>query len=174
MDKKESDKKESFAMLIVDDEQDVRKSLQRLFARTAYHLLFAVNGEEALDSLLQHSVDLMLLDLKMPGMDGISVLQEALAKWPEIKVIILTGHGGVRETVSSIKLGAIDFFEKSAPPEMLCHKIDQLNKLWRLEKENKGLREQLSMKFTFVDLIGESFKGCPAQLFFSAASSCER
>ncbi len=150
------DTKDLFTMLIVDDEQDVRKSLQRLFARTDYQLLFAGNGEEALDSLSQQSVSLMLLDLKMPGMDGISVLQETLARWPETKVIILTGHGGVREAVSSIKLGALDFFEKSAPPDMLNHKTEQVYKLWRLEKENKGLREQLSMKFTFVDLIGES------------------
>jgi len=150
------DEKELFTILIVDDEEDVRKSLQRLFARTHYRLFFAATGEEALATLAKHSVDIMLLDLKMPGMNGMTVMREALATWPVLKVIILTGHGGVREAVSSIKLGATDFFEKSAPTEMLSLKIDQLHKLWQLENENRGLRAQLNMQFTFAGLIGES------------------
>jgi len=145
-----------FSLLIVDDEHDVRKSLQRLFARTTYQLFFAGDGEEALHVLSQQPIDIILLDLKMPGMDGISVLQETLQRWPQTKVIMLTGHGGVREAVSAIKLGATDFFEKTTPPEMLCRKIDQLYKYWQLERENEGLREQLNMQFTFANLIGES------------------
>ena len=146
----------SFTILIVDDEQNVQKSLERLFEPTDYQLFFAGNGDEALEMLGQQSIDLVLLDLKMPGMDGTTVLQEAMVRWPELKMIIFTGHGGVREAVSSIKFGAIDFFEKSAPPEMLSRKIDQLYTLWQLENENKGLREQLKMHFTFDKLLGES------------------
>jgi DNA-binding NtrC family response regulator len=145
-----------FTLLIVDDEPDVQNAIRRYFGRTPYRLLFANNGEGALDMLSRNSVSLMLLDLKMPGMDGLEVLRAVMAHEPELKVIILTGHGGVQEAVAAIKLGAVDFFEKSISPDVLKKKVSQLHAMWQLEQENRQLHDRLDARFQFEELIGES------------------
>ena len=81
-----------FTILIVDDEEQVHSSLQRFFSRYNYVILSAKNGEEALDKLDGVAVDLMLLDLLMPGIDGMTVLKKACEKVPDLKVIIQTPH----------------------------------------------------------------------------------
>jgi len=101
---------DQFAVLIVDDEEDMRNAMGRYFARSPYHLLFANDGTGALDVISKNIVALMLLDLRMPGMDGLDVLKSAIEKQPELKVIMLTGHGSVVEAVEAMKLGAVDFF----------------------------------------------------------------
>jgi DNA-binding NtrC family response regulator len=145
-----------FTLLIVDDEQDVRNAMRRYFARRPYHLLFAQDGPEALDQVSRQTVSLMLLDLKMPGMDGLSVLKKALEIRPGLKVIMLTGHGGVPEAVSAMKIGAIDFFEKTVAPDVLRSKIDQVHEMWRLKAENRRLKTRLGTDFRFDALLGES------------------
>ncbi len=145
-----------FNLLIVDDEKNVRRAMQRSFARTPYHLLFADHGEAALQVLSKQPVTAMLLDLKMPGMDGLTVLQHVMKAHPHLKVIMLTGHGGVREAVAAMKLGAIDFFQKSISPSILKNKVAQLYEIWRLEHENLQLRERLETRFQFHGLIGET------------------
>jgi len=147
---------EQFTLLIVDDEQDVRNAMKRYFARRPYRLLFAPDGDSALNVISTNSVDLMLLDLKMPGMDGLAVLKEALNKQPDLKAIMLTGHGGVQEAVTAMKLGAMDFFNKSISPEVLRSKVEQVHTVWELEMENRKLRDCLSAEFKFESLIGES------------------
>jgi len=149
-------KENRFSLLIVDDEQDVQSAMRRYFGRAPYRLLFADNGEGALDMLSRNSVSLMLLDLKMPGMDGLEVLRTVMAERPELKVIMLTGHGGVQEAVAAMKLGAVDFFEKAISPDVLKKKVDQLHAMWQLEQENRLLRDRLDARFRFEALIGES------------------
>lgn len=150
------DTQHRFTLLIVDDEPDVQSAMRRYFGRDPYRLLFADNGKGALDMLSRNSVPLMLLDLKMPGMDGLEVLRSALVTRPELKVIMLTGHGGVQEAVAAMKLGAVDFFEKSISPDVLKKKVDQLHAMWQLEQENRQLRDRLDTLFRFEGLIGES------------------
>jgi len=150
------DTRHRFTLLIVDDDQDVQNAMRRYFGRAPYRLLFANNGEGALDTLSRNSVSLMLLDLKMPGMDGLEVLRAVMAERPELKVIMLTGHGGVQEAVAAMKLGAVDFFEKAISPDVLKKKVDQLHAMWQLEQENRLLRDRLDARFTFEGLIGES------------------
>ncbi len=146
----------AFTMLVVDDEKNVQNSLRRFFAHAPYQMLFADNGEDALSQLASTPVSLMLLDLKMPGMGGHEVLRLAMEKRPDLKVIMLTGHGGVRDAVEAIKLGAVDFFEKTISPDVLKKKTDQIHELWKLEQENRQLRDQLDTRFRFEGLIGES------------------
>jgi DNA-binding NtrC family response regulator len=146
----------SFKILIVDDESDVQKSLQRLFARTEYQLSFADSGSEALDQLAAQPVDLMLLDLKMPQMDGLAVLNAALELYPDLPVIILTAHGTIQEAVTALKRGATDFFEKSVAPELLRNKVRLIHKEWSLRRENEALHNQLNRAFNYSELLGES------------------
>ncbi len=150
------EKDESFFLLIVDDEKDMLSSLKRHFRRYPYEVLLAENGDEAMDCLSRQKVDLMLLDLKMPGKDGMTVLREAKEKYPDLDVIMLTAHGGVREAVEAIKIGALDFFEKSTSFDSLNNKISQVYKMWLLERENTSLREELGVRFSFDELIGRS------------------
>ena len=145
-----------FTLLIVDDDADVLRSLKRYFRSMPYRILTAAGGQQALDCLPRQRVDMMLLDLKMLGKDGLEVLKEAVAMRPELKIIMLTGHGGVREAVMAIQNGAQDFFEKSTCLAMLRKKIDQAYRMWLLDRENRSLRQELEGRFRFEALVGES------------------
>ncbi len=145
-----------FTILIVDDEEQVHSSLQRFFSRYNYVILSAKNGEEALDKLDGVAVDLMLLDLLMPGIDGMTVLKKACEKVPDLKVIIQTGHGGVAEAVEALKHGASDFLEKGASPEILRKRVGQIYELWLLEQKNKALERQRPITFSYDQMVGES------------------
>ena len=143
-----------FTLLIVDDEQDIRLAMKRFFARSPYRILFAENGMEALICLADNPVDMMLLDLKMPGMSGLQVLHEVVDLHPHVKVIMLTGQGGVQDAVTAIKAGAVDFIEKSAAPELLAQKISHIYQMWRIEHENIQLQAQMASHFQYDELIG--------------------
>ena len=145
-----------FKLLVVDDEPDALKAMGRFLARTDYKLIFSDNGSKALDILSKESVSLVLLDLKMPGMDGFTVLKAALEKQPDLKVIILTGHGGVQEAVKALTMGAVDFFEKPISPKVLRQRISQIYSIWQLKQENQMLRSRIAGQFQFDELVGES------------------
>lgn len=146
-----------FKLLIVDDRLEIHQLMRRYFEKHPYDLVFADNGQQALDLLSTTSVALMLLDLKMPGMDGLTVLKTARQIQPSLRVIMLTAHGGVQEAVAAMKLGAVDFFEKSVDPEILGSKVNQIHEMWQLEQENRQLRRRLDSRFRFPDMVGESF-----------------
>ena len=112
-----------FTILIVDDEPNVISALQRSFARYNYHILTALNGKDTLELLTTAPVDLLILDLKMPVMDGVAVLQKVRLLIPDLKVIIHTGHGGVAEAVEALKQGASDFLEKGCSQKYSGHAL---------------------------------------------------
>ena len=147
-----------FSILIVDDEKEIISSLVRLFARNDFQVLSAVDGSRGLEILAAEHVDLLILDLKMPGMDGISVLKKALEIKPGLKVIIQTGYGGVGEAVEAIKLGASDFLQKGDSPEILRLRVGKVHQLWLLEQENSDLRSGSGPQFSYSGLLGESAK----------------
>lgn len=162
-------------MLIVDDEENIRMAMKRFFAKKPYRMLFAEDGRKALDCLENSRVDLMVLDLKMPGMNGFEVLNEVVDSHPDTKVIILTGHGGIQDAVKAIKLGAADFIEKSAVLGLLKKKISHIHQMWEIEQENSQLRRQVAGQFQFDELIGHSsamlhMKGLIARVGASDAS----
>ncbi len=88
----------------------------------------------------------MLLDLKMPGVDGMEVLRQIQPMMNRLKVIILTGHGGVEDAVEAIKLGASDFLEKGGPPEILGSRVANAHALWQAKQENRQLKSSLPEK----------------------------
>ncbi len=102
-------------ILVVDDEQSIRSSLKMILEYDGYDVLEAGNGEVALETARKGRPDLVLLDIKMPGMDGLEVLRLLHQDYPNLPVIILSGHGTISTAVQATRLGAYDFLEK--PPQ---------------------------------------------------------
>jgi DNA-binding NtrC family response regulator len=147
---------ELFTMLIADDELAVLNAHERFFSRSGYRLLLAENGAKCLNLLAANHVDLMLLDLKMPDVDGLEVLERAKSMRPNLKVIIQTGHGGIHEAVNAMRKGALDFLVKGDPVQILSNRVRQVYEIWRLEQESSALRKMNKNTFCFDALIGNS------------------
>ncbi|MCF8081649.1 MAG: sigma-54 dependent transcriptional regulator [Deltaproteobacteria bacterium] len=145
-----------FSLLCVDDDPHVLSSLKRLFFDEDYRIHTAGDGESALDLLKQTRIDAALIDLKMPGMDGLTLLEKVCAAYPHVQAVILTGHGGVREAVKAIQMGAKDFLEKPFSPEGLRARVGQLCEIWQLKKENQRLKEKVEFTFGYEQLVGNS------------------
>jgi DNA-binding NtrC family response regulator len=145
-----------FTLLAVDDESSVLSSLKRFFFDDDYQIHTAGSGEEALELLKKVSVDAALIDLKMPGMDGLTLLREMRKANYQIMTIMLTGHGSIKEAVKAIKLGAVDFIEKPYSPEGLHARVAQLHQIWELKEENRKLRSRIESRFDFDPLVGNS------------------
>ncbi len=103
-------------ILIADDEKNIRFTLAHALERSGYEIATAVNGEDALKQMEAAEFDLLLLDLRMPGMDGMEVLREAAERYPGTRVVIVTAHGTVENAVEAVKLGAADFIQKPFSP----------------------------------------------------------
>jgi two-component system, OmpR family, alkaline phosphatase synthesis response regulator PhoP len=99
-------------ILIVDDEKNIRLSLSMALEKLNIPVETAASGEEAMEKLGQGDYEFMLLDLRLPGMDGMEVLRRVSQQRPEIKVIIITGYGSIDLAVEAMKLGAVDFLQK--------------------------------------------------------------
>lgn len=145
-----------FKLMLVDDEPYVVSALKRVFHNEPYDCIVASDGYEALKLMGQTSVDAALIDYMMPEMDGLTLLKEIRKGFPETRVFLLTGHGGVKEAVKAIKLGAVDFLEKPYEPESLRARIAQIAKIWRLERENRDLKEQVDAQKGYDRLLGNS------------------
>ncbi len=102
-------------ILIADDEKNIRFTMTHALERSGYEIAAAVNGEGALKRLEAAEFDLLLLDLRMPGMDGMEVLREAAERYPGTRLVIVTAHGTVENAVEAVKLGAADFIQKPFP-----------------------------------------------------------
>ncbi len=143
-------------ILIVDDEQIVRESLTNWLKEENYQVEAAENGTLALEKIRQGPFQVVLLDLKMPGMDGIQVLTELKKDFPDIEVIIMTAYGSVNTAVEAIKAGAYDYIVKPFDPEEVALLIKKILEHKNLILENILLRQKLEDKYEFEDLIGKS------------------
>jgi two-component system nitrogen regulation response regulator NtrX len=127
-------------ILIVDDEQGIRRSLAGLLADESYETAIASDGDAALAAVREQAPDLVLLDIAMPGRDGLAVLEEMRQAWPRLPVIMMSGHGTIETAVRATQLGAFDFIEKPLSAEKLLltlrHALERAN----LERENRELR----------------------------------
>jgi two-component system nitrogen regulation response regulator NtrX len=131
-------------VLIVDDEESIRGSLAGILSDEGFEAETASDGTQALaclrDATLEALPDLVLLDIAMPGQDGIDVLQELRAAWPELPVVMMSGHGTIETAVRATKLGAFDFIEKPLSVEKLLLTIQHAIERAQLERENRRLR----------------------------------
>jgi len=141
---------------MVDDEPSVLSSLKRVFFQDDYQIHTAGDGAQALELLAEFKIDAALIDLKMPGMDGLSLLKAMREKFSQTMVIVMTGHGSIQEAVEAVKLGAVDFLEKPYAPEALRTRIAQLHQIWDLRQENRRLRSKIEFQFGFDRLVGNS------------------
>ncbi len=110
-------------VLLVDDESDFLDVMRERLAARGFEVSTSVSADEALNKIKDDFYDAVILDLQMPGMDGIEALKKMKESSPELQVILLTGHGSVEKGVEAIKLGAMDFFEKPADLETISEKI---------------------------------------------------
>ncbi len=145
-----------FSLMFVDDEPAVLGSLKRVFRQAPYNIMTAGSGIEALEMLSAGPVDAALVDFRMPQMDGLQLLKAIRGTYPRVKVIMLTGYGGVREAVEAIQSGAVDFLQKPFESETIDARIRQLYQMWCLERENRRLRERVQFRFGFDQLVGNS------------------
>jgi DNA-binding NtrC family response regulator len=151
-----SQQQRQFCLLMVDDDPAVLSSLKRVFRKSPYDIHTAESGHDALVTLEKSRIDAALVDLKMPGMDGMALLESIRRRWPAIRVIILTGYGGVKEAVAAIQMGAVDFLQKPCEEESLIARIGQLYQIWQLEQENRRLKNKVQFQFNYDQLIGNS------------------
>jgi len=130
------------SVLIVDDEPSILKTLGGLLTDEGFEVITAHNGYEALKTIDSESPDLVLLDIWMPGMDGIETLKEIKKENPYIQVIIITGHGTIETAVKATKLGAYDLIEKPLSIDKVILSINNALNFRRLEEENRYLRRK--------------------------------
>ncbi|MDD5038499.1 MAG: response regulator [Dehalococcoidales bacterium] len=112
-------------ILVVDDEKHIRDSCIKLLQRKRFEAEGAASGSEALEKIKEQAYDLVLLDVRMPGMDGIETLRRAREIAPNILVLVLTGHGTIDTANEAMKLGAAGFIRKPIAIEDLAESIDQ-------------------------------------------------
>lgn len=111
-------------VLVVDDEAAYRDALGKVLARRGIDVRPAGSGREALDRLGREEVDVVVLDLKMPGLDGLATLREIRARWPAVRVVVLTGHGTAEAGLDAIRAEAFDFLLKPVPVDALVQVLE--------------------------------------------------
>ncbi|MCH8045981.1 MAG: sigma-54-dependent Fis family transcriptional regulator [Planctomycetes bacterium] len=147
---------EPIDLLVVDDDPDFRSTIVRRFLRRGYHVEEAANGEEALGLCGRRQFDVMILDMVMPGLSGIEVLEKLKENHSECEVIMLTGQGTIEIAVQAMKLGAFDFLSKPFPLAELEVLIEKAYDRRELHKENKQLKAALKRTQGSSEMIGNS------------------
>jgi DNA-binding NtrC family response regulator len=142
-------------LLIVDDEKNAREGLARGLRRQ-YQVLTADCGTSALNILSTQPVDIMLSDIRMPGLDGVTMMQRALAIQPDMICLIMTAYGDVGTAVNAMRQGAVDFIPKPINLDQIELSLNRALSEQKIKAENRQLKQQLHHKFGLENIIGES------------------
>lgn len=143
----------SRSILVIDDEDSIRKSLLGALKDEGFSVRLAQSGHHGLESLREDKVDIVLLDIWMPEMDGLETLKKIKQEWPDQTVIMMSGHGTIETAVRSTKLGAFDFIEKPLSLEKLLVILQNAASVLDLARENQALRKQIQKNKM---LVGQS------------------
>jgi len=143
-------------VLVADDEIGLRESVERTLRREGFRVVQAEDGQAALNALRRNAVDLLLADLRMPGLDGLELLRAVKLLCPEVEVIVLSGHGTVEEAVEAMKEGAYDFLTKPLERAHLVRTVRQALEHRALVLENRRLQRRLDELVGAGEIIGES------------------
>ena len=143
-------------ILVVEDDLENRKAMLRILQNEGYDVLEADNGQGALDQVMSRQVDIMVTDLRLPVIDGVELLKQTKAAYPEIEVILITGYGTVEVAVEAIKEGAYDFITKPIKKAQLQHLVEKAAEKQFLSRENKELRSQLNQQSSRKLIFGSA------------------
>lgn len=141
---------------VIDDEPVIHDVLAQLLTSEGYEVEISASGEEALEKFPSQSFDVILLDLLMPGMDGIEVLRRIKKVDPLAAVIIITAYGSVESAISAMKIGALDYVQKPFKHDDLLLAIEKAVERKRLQDENIRLKDELRQRYGFANIIGKS------------------
>jgi DNA-binding NtrC family response regulator len=148
----------SHQILVVDDQVSICQHIQAILENEGYHVSIADGGEQALTTLSFKSFDILLADMKMPGMDGLELFKRARKMVPNISGIIMTAYGSISSAVESIKQGISDYLEKPFEPESLLLLIEKTFREREMLQELRDLRREVNQKYSFGNIIGKSHK----------------
>src|SRR5438034_625922 len=143
-------------LLLVEDETPLRQAVAEQLADRGYRVEQADSGEAAIAKLADFAYDIIVTDLRLPGLDGSAVVEAAVARYPEIVAIVVTGFGTVKDAVEAIKRGAWDFVNKPFQIDELLHVLESAIEQRRLKSENAYLRAQLDERYRFDGIVGKS------------------
>ncbi len=141
---------------VIDDEPVIHDVLGQLLTSEGYEVEISASGEEALEKFPSQSFDVILLDLLMPGMDGIEVLRRIRKVDPLAAVIIITAYGSVESAIAAMKIGALDYVQKPFKHDDLLLAIEKAVERKRLQDENIRLKDELRQRYGFANIIGKS------------------
>jgi two-component system response regulator HydG len=149
---------EKLKVLVVDDEVALAETMAEALERTGYDVVTAHSGAEAIKLLERDEPSVILTDLKMEGMDGLTLLRKAKQELPDAEVVVITGHGDVQTAVEAMRAGAANYVQKPVGLEELRTMVDKAADRYRLTQDNRQLKQQIDEKFGFEGLIGNSPK----------------
>ena len=143
-------------ILLADDEATFRKTFAKVLREEGMAVTEADNGTDAIDAIMKQPYEAVILDIQMPGADGIKVLREIMRIRPQTRVIMITAYGTIEMAVEAIKLGACDYVMKPVVFEDILVKIRQHLRYMELQQENQELKHELAGKFDMAQIIGRS------------------
>lgn len=147
---------ETGRILVVDDDRAVRHSLQINLRKAGWEVAVATDGEQALQALREEPYDIVLTDVMMPNMTGMELLGRMRARWPETRVVVMTGHGSVPDAVAALKAGADDYIIKPVSKDELLVILTKALREKALRAEVVMLRAELDQRYGFEHLVGVS------------------
>ena len=139
-------KMDSFNALFVDDEEEFLATVMKRLKKRNVNVTGAKSGEEALQILEQQPVDVIVLDVRMPGMDGIQTLREIKKRFPLVEVVMLTGHASMEVAIEGMELGAFDYLMKPADIDELLYKLQDAYKKKSIQEEKIRTIENVDLK----------------------------
>jgi DNA-binding NtrC family response regulator len=143
-------------LLIVDDEKNIREGLEKALSLDGYDVLLASDGQEAMEKLEEGEIDLVITDLKMPILSGEEFLKNALERYSNLPIIILTAFGTIENAVEAMRNGAYDFITKPLNIDKLSLIVKRALENSLLKRQNRELLSQLKKKYSFENIIGKS------------------
>jgi len=144
------------SILVVDDEVNIRGALVTLLQKKGHDVRGVGTGEEALEHLAIAAAELVITDLKMPGMGGMEFLRRLKDKWPDTEVVVMTAYGSIDTAVEAMRSGAYDYLTKPIDRERFPIVVDKALERHALAHENKQLRDRLDVRTRFDQMVGES------------------
>ncbi len=141
-------------ILVVEDEKDQADIIRAILTSRGHKVSTALSGPEALKRLAEVSFELILTDLKMPGMDGLELLRKIKREGPDLGVIVMTAHGSIESAVEAMKLGALDYLQKPFSSDELNLTLDKALERLNLVRENLRLKQELITRFSVENIVG--------------------